>query len=157
MQHRGSSGGRPSTQSVQDALLGWATEFLLFVDAEGDLVAATGAGLEALGYGPSERVGHHIAEHLHPEDLPMVLGIIQRAQTRGAGFRDHLQAKLGMAANAEFNNADGIFSPRVRVMKDAAKDPDYWAAKKLVVWCFSVRALTDRPASIKWRELPAKP
>jgi alginate O-acetyltransferase complex protein AlgJ len=77
--------------------------------------------------------------------------------TRGAGFRDHLQAKLRMPAAAEFNNGDGVYSPRLRVAREARGNPSFWQGKKLVVWCFSARSLTAPPEVIKWRELPPQP
>jgi alginate O-acetyltransferase complex protein AlgJ len=77
--------------------------------------------------------------------------------TRGAGFRDHLQAMLRMPAAAEFNNGDGVYSPRLRVAREARGNPSFWQEKKLVVWCFSARSLTAPPEVIKWRELPPQP
>ncbi|MDZ7733553.1 MAG: hypothetical protein U5R31_11085 [Acidimicrobiia bacterium] len=42
---------------LQRALLPWSNEFLVFVDVDGQIVVATGRGLDRLGYGPTERGG----------------------------------------------------------------------------------------------------
>jgi diguanylate cyclase (GGDEF)-like protein/PAS domain S-box-containing protein len=76
----------------QAALLEFSTEFVVFVDARGSVVTGVGAGLGVLGYDASDRRGHHIAEHLHPDDLPPVLEIIERAR-RQAGYRDVVQVR----------------------------------------------------------------
>lgn len=75
--------------------------------------------------------------------------------TTGAGFRDHLQARMGLAAAAYFTNGDGVYTPRVRIAKAAKKDPSFWDGKKLVVWCFSVRGFTS--PLVRWVKLPAQP
>jgi diguanylate cyclase (GGDEF)-like protein/PAS domain S-box-containing protein len=67
-------------EAQQRALLDYATEFLIFVSDTGELVAGVGEGLSSLGFDPMERRGHHIAEHLHPDDLPDVLDLIERAR-----------------------------------------------------------------------------
>lgn len=75
--------------------------------------------------------------------------------TEGAGFRDHLQARMGLAAAAYFTNGDGVYTPRVRIAKAAKKDPTFWEGKKVVVWCFSVRGFTS--PLVRWAKLPAQP
>lgn len=72
--------GDRGLEAQQEALLEYATEFLIFVSATGELVTGVGPGLWSLGYDPVERRGHHIAEHLHPDDLPDVLALIERAR-----------------------------------------------------------------------------
>jgi diguanylate cyclase (GGDEF)-like protein/PAS domain S-box-containing protein len=77
---------------LQEALLGYSTEFLVFVDARGEIVAGAGAGLDVLGYDAADRRGRHIAESLHPDDLPPVLAVIEQARI-APGFRDVLRVR----------------------------------------------------------------
>lgn len=76
----------------QQALLDYATEFLIFVSDTGELVTGVGEGIHSLGYDPVDRWGHHIAEHLHPDDLPDVLDLIERARAT-ADFREIIHAR----------------------------------------------------------------
>ena len=80
--------------AIEQVLLGYATEFVLALDEHGEIVTAVGDGLVQLGYDASERSGHHVAEHLHPEDLPAVLDVIQRARSRPQGFRDEVTVRV---------------------------------------------------------------
>jgi diguanylate cyclase (GGDEF)-like protein/PAS domain S-box-containing protein len=65
----------------------FATEFLLFVSTTGKLLAANHRVI--LGYEGDEEIGSHIAEHLHPDDLPKVFGLVERARST-AGFRERI-------------------------------------------------------------------
>src|SRR5690606_25688046 len=57
-----------------------------------EIVTGVGAGLGILGYDPAEERGRHIAEHLHPDDLPPVLALIDQA--RGTpGLRDVVRVR----------------------------------------------------------------
>lgn len=78
--------------SKEDALREFAGEFLVFVGARGDVQAGVGPGLGILGYEPGARRGRHIAEHLHPDDLPGVLEIIESARA-SADFRDTVSVR----------------------------------------------------------------
>jgi len=71
--------------------------------------------------------------------------------SKGAGFRDYLQEKLGFATTVSTNRADGIHSPRMGVYR-ASKKPGYWEKKKLVVWVFTVRSFTG--SLVKWKDVP---
>ncbi len=73
--------------------------------------------------------------------------------TKGAGFRDHLQARLGFATDVVANRASGEDVARSVLAGKARRDPGYWKKKKLVVWLFSARGFTQG----KWREIPAQP
>lgn len=64
---------------MQHALLDFSCEILLFVDPDGHLLAAVGAALGRLGYQPAEVRGCHIAELLHPDDLPGAMELLERA------------------------------------------------------------------------------
>lgn len=75
------SGPATDDARVQAALWGYASEFLIFTDARGGLVAAVGAGLGSAGFTDDRmRSGRHIGERIHPDDLPEVLDIIERAR-----------------------------------------------------------------------------
>jgi diguanylate cyclase (GGDEF)-like protein/PAS domain S-box-containing protein len=77
---------------LQQALLEYATEFVIFVSDTGELLSGVGEGLHSLGYDPVDRFGHHIAEHLHPDDLPDVLDLIERARVT-PDFRETIHAR----------------------------------------------------------------
>ncbi len=76
--------------NLQIELQKFATEFLLYVDPKGELRAGT--SFNTLGYDGDERAGHHIAEHIHPEDLPKIFDIIERAR-RTPGFDETVHAR----------------------------------------------------------------
>jgi diguanylate cyclase (GGDEF)-like protein/PAS domain S-box-containing protein len=69
-----------SPQRLRDALAAYSGEFLVFSDEAGAIVVGAGDGLRMLGYGSHERTGRHIAQHLHPDDLPKVLHVIEQAR-----------------------------------------------------------------------------
>jgi diguanylate cyclase (GGDEF)-like protein/PAS domain S-box-containing protein len=71
----------PDDPRVQAALLEFSSEFLVFTDQRGALVAAAGSGLGPSGFSPDlAQSGRHIAERVHPDDLASVLDIIERAR-----------------------------------------------------------------------------
>ncbi len=65
---------------LQHALLDFSSEVLLFVDPHGQVLAAVGAALGRMGHQPAEVRGRHIAELLHPDDLPAALEVLERAR-----------------------------------------------------------------------------
>lgn len=77
---------------LQGALLDYSTEFLIFVGARGDILASAGTGLAVLGHDTDERRGSHIAEQLHPDDLPPVLKIIEEARGE-PGYREVIRVR----------------------------------------------------------------
>lgn len=72
------------------ALREYATEFLLLLRTDGRLVATSEAS--TLGYGALERQGRHIGEHLHPDDLPRVFDLIERARAT-PGFHERITVR----------------------------------------------------------------
>ncbi len=72
--------------------------------------------------------------------------------TTQAGFVDHLQIDLPAAVEEITMQAGGADGPRVEVARATAKNPDFWAKKKVVVWVFTAREFTQG----KWRVIPAK-
>jgi alginate O-acetyltransferase complex protein AlgJ len=67
------------------------------------------------------------------------------------GFVDHLQVGLGTAVQEFTMQAGGADGPRVEIARTTAKNPDFWAKKKVVVWVFTAREFTQG----KWRVIPA--
>src|SRR5262245_9164683 len=76
----------------QQSLLRFASEFLVFVTETGEIVVGAGEGLHVLGYEGTERTGYHIAEHIHPDDLPEVLDLVERAR-RTPDFHETIHAR----------------------------------------------------------------
>lgn len=72
--------------------------------------------------------------------------------TTQAGFIDHLQIDLPAAVEEISIRGSGSDGPRVEVARATAKNPDFWAKKKIVVWVFTAREFTQG----KWRVIPAK-
>ena len=72
--------------------------------------------------------------------------------TTQAGFIDHLQIDLPAAVEEISIRGSGSDGPRVEVARATAKNPDFWAKKKIVVWVFTAREFTQG----KWRLIPAK-
>lgn len=76
----------------QHALLDFSAEVLLFVDPHGTLLASVGAALGRLGHQPAESAGRHVAELIHPDDLPALLDALDRARAT-PGLRITLQLR----------------------------------------------------------------
>jgi diguanylate cyclase (GGDEF)-like protein/PAS domain S-box-containing protein len=113
------SGGTDRTGSVpaddaavRAALEEYSKEFLLLLSARGELVAASTD--EALGYRGDERAGHHIAEHLHPDDLPRVFDLIERARST-TGFEETVTMRA--------RRADGSWGTFEATVIDAMGNP----------------------------------
>jgi diguanylate cyclase (GGDEF)-like protein/PAS domain S-box-containing protein len=83
----------PEDPRVHAAILEFASEFLIFTDHRGAVVVTAGAGLESSGFQdvPSA-TGRHIAERIHPDDLPAVLDLIERARS-DQQFNDTILAR----------------------------------------------------------------
>jgi diguanylate cyclase (GGDEF)-like protein/PAS domain S-box-containing protein len=75
---------------VQQELQAFAGEFLLLVSPSGDLVGASGFNI--LGYDVGAAEGRRITEYIHPDDLPKVFDLIERAR-RTPGFDERVQAR----------------------------------------------------------------
>ncbi|MCX7620095.1 MAG: sensor domain-containing diguanylate cyclase [Acidimicrobiales bacterium] len=76
--------------AIKRALRNYATEFVLLLTPRGELVSTSED--EVLGYADGERAGRHIAEHLHPDDLPLVFDLIERARAT-PGFEETLRVR----------------------------------------------------------------
>jgi len=113
-EHRGDD--RP-LDVVRAALHEHAREFLLLLTPRGELVASASVLPETLGYRDDERVGHHIAEHLHPDDLPRVFDLIERARAT-PGFEETLRVRArsndGEWRHLEATVIDAMHDQRLR-------------------------------------------
>ncbi len=69
---------------------------------------------------------------------------------RGAGLADQLMKVTGSKLDVISNKGSGARTVRIRFYR-AAKDAEYRAAKKLVIWCFSAREFTEATA---WGKIP---
>lgn len=83
-------GDASSRRRMDRELRKFASEFLVFVTAKGELAGAT--EFNTLGYDSDDQAGHHIAELIHPEDLPMVFDVIERARLT-EGFEESVEAR----------------------------------------------------------------
>lgn len=68
------------------------------------------------------------------------------------GFIDHLQVLLPTTVEEITMQAGGADGPRVEIARATAKNPEFWASKKVVIWVFTAREFTQG----KWRVIPAK-
>lgn len=71
---------------------------------------------------------------------------------QGAGILDLLQAKTGTPFLLFANNNGGTDTARRQLALQAVPKPDFWKDKKVVVWCFSLREITEK----KWKDFPIK-
>lgn len=105
------------TARIRRALRDYATEFMLLVSTRGELIASSQN--ETLGYRGAERAGHHIAEHLHPDDLVLVFDVIERARAT-PGFEETIRVRA--------RSATGEWSTLETTVIDATNHPDLHGA-----------------------------
>jgi alginate O-acetyltransferase complex protein AlgJ len=74
--------------------------------------------------------------------------------TRDAGLPDQLALELGFPVDLAAVRGSGATPARVNLLRRAQRDPQYWKAKKLVIWCFSSREFTQ---SDGWKKVPLSP
>ena len=72
----------------------------------------------------------------------------------GAGLPDQLAFELGLALDLVAVRGSGATPARVNLLRRAQADPAYWRRKRLVIWCFAARELTE---SDGWRLAPIAP
>jgi diguanylate cyclase (GGDEF)-like protein/PAS domain S-box-containing protein len=68
--------GEADSAAVVEALGAFATQSLLLVRPDGEIVASDGHGADLLGYPPDEQTGIHITTRVHPDDLARALDVI---------------------------------------------------------------------------------
>ncbi|MEZ5142911.1 MAG: sensor domain-containing diguanylate cyclase [Acidimicrobiales bacterium] len=109
-----SSSAPRDLEEIRRALQAHAREFLLLVTPRGELVGSSTVLPETFGYDNADRIGHHVAEHLHPDDLPGVFDLIERArQTPGFEETIRVRARAG----------DGSWRRLEATVIDATHDP----------------------------------
>ncbi len=69
----------------------------------------------------------------------------------GAGLVDQLAHELGFAPDLIGTRGSGATAVRVSLYRRSHKDPGYLAKKKMIIWCFSARELTEADA---WARIP---
>ena len=76
-------------EDIQRALRSHSSEFLLAVSADGEVISSSQD--QVLGY-TVDRLGSHVGEFLHPDDLPDLFDIVERARSI-SGYRDRIQIR----------------------------------------------------------------
>ena len=71
---------------------------------------------------------------------------------QGAGLPDLLQAASGQPWMQVANAGGGTDAARMQLTRKAVARADFWKGKQVLVWCFSIREVTEK----KWAELPIK-
>jgi len=69
----------------------------------------------------------------------------------GAGLADQLALELGFPVDLVGVRGSGATAARINLLRRAQNTPEYWADKKLVIWCFAAREFTE---SDGWRNVP---
>lgn len=140
------------------------------VPRAGEELRITGDLVEGLGAAAPEKellsVFKAAAQPVAPDDAsPIILvgdshtvvfseaGGTIRNHTTGAGLRDHLQARFGVPLAVVTTAASGGDGARGLLARKAAANPGFWKDRKLVIWCFSARELTQG----RWRTIPPQP
>ncbi len=72
----------------------------------------------------------------------------------GAGLPDQLAFELGLPLDLVAVRGSGATPARINLLRRAQADPEYWSRKRLVIWCFAARELTE---SDGWRLVPIAP
>ena len=72
----------------------------------------------------------------------------------GAGLPDQLAFTLGLPVDLVGVRGSGATPARVNLLRRAQADSGYWQRKRLVIWCFAARELTE---SDGWRLVPIVP
>ena len=72
----------------------------------------------------------------------------------GAGLPDQLAFELGLPLDLVAVRGSGATPARINLLRRAQADPEYWSRKRLVIWCFAARELTE---SDGWGLVPIAP
>ena len=72
----------------------------------------------------------------------------------GAGLADQLAFELGVPVDLVAVRGSGATSARVNLLRRAQRDDAYWDDKRLVIWCFAARELTEGDG---WALVPVVP
>lgn len=104
--------GTATRAQILEALRTFGTELLLLVTPRGGLVAV--AGVNPMGHVDREQLGRHIGEYLHPDDLPRVFDVIERARAT-AGFEESITVRA--------RHADGSWRVLRATVIDSQRHP----------------------------------
>ena len=69
----------------------------------------------------------------------------------GAGLPDQLALELGAPVDVLGVRGSGATSARVSLARRARASSDYLSGKKVIIWCFGARELTQADA---WKSVP---
>lgn len=72
----------------------------------------------------------------------------------GAGLADQLAFEVGVPVDLVAVRGSGATSARVNLLRRAQRDDTYWDDKRLVIWCFAARELTEGDG---WALVPVTP
>jgi hypothetical protein len=72
---------------------------------------------------------------------------------RGAGLPDQLAMELGIPVDLVAVRGSGATPSRINLFRRWQANSDYYAGKKLVIWCLSAREFTE---STGWRKVPIR-
>lgn len=78
----------------------------------------------------------------------------QDMHAKGAGLPDQLAFELGIPLDVVAVRGSGATAARINLLRRVQSDPTYWERKRLVVWCFAARELTEGDG---WRQVPIIP
>jgi len=81
--------GPAQQDEAQSLLRAYGSEFVLVVSPAGEVLA--GSHDSMLGY-TLERLGTHVGEYLHPDDLPQLFAVLERARST-YGYRDRIRIR----------------------------------------------------------------
>ncbi len=88
-EQRSQPGPDPDPDGVQMLLRTYGSEFVLVVSPKGEVLAGSQDTL--LGY-TLDRLGSHVGEYLHPDDLPQLFQVLERARST-VGYRDRVRVR----------------------------------------------------------------
>jgi diguanylate cyclase (GGDEF)-like protein/PAS domain S-box-containing protein len=87
-EQRDETGAAPPDEA-QSLVRAYGSEFVLVVSPAGEII--TGSVDSMLGY-TLEKLGTHVGEYLHPDDLPQLFQVLERARTT-YGYRDRIRLR----------------------------------------------------------------
>ncbi len=128
-EQRNQPGPGPDADGVQLLLRTYGSEFVLVVSPKGEVLAGSQDAL--LGY-DLDRLGSHVGEYLHPDDLPQLFQVLERARST-VGYRDRVRLRA--------KHADGSWR-----LLDAALLPSPEAGPFAGNGILRIRDITDEAA-----------
>jgi hypothetical protein len=84
----------------------------------------------------------------------LVFSVGDDMHATGAGLPDQLAFELGLALDVVAVRGSGATPARVNLLRRVQADPTYLSGKRLIIWCFAARELTE---SDGWRTVPVTP